>query len=107
MLPGEKISLHNRLGFIGLGHLGSKIALRLTASGFPMFVYDCDHTKAAELTAFGAQVSQSPGELAGEVDVVLSSLTDDAAVEAVYLGAGNVLRSVRPGTRIIVLSTIS
>jgi len=38
---------------------------------------------------------------------VLSCLLDDVAVETVYLGAGNVLRSARPGTRIIELSTIS
>jgi 3-hydroxyisobutyrate dehydrogenase-like beta-hydroxyacid dehydrogenase len=45
--------------------------------------------------------------LASGVDVILSSLADDFAVDAVYLRTGNVLRSARPGTRIIELSTIS
>jgi 3-hydroxyisobutyrate dehydrogenase-like beta-hydroxyacid dehydrogenase len=107
MLPNEKITLRSRLGFIGLGYLGSRIARRLVAAGFPMIAYDRDHAKAAELSALGAKVARDPGELASEVDVILSSLPDDSAVEAVYLGTGNVLRSARPGTRIIELSTIS
>jgi 3-hydroxyisobutyrate dehydrogenase-like beta-hydroxyacid dehydrogenase len=107
MLANEKITLCNRLGFIGLGYLGSRIARRLVAAGFPMTVYDRDHAKAAELSALGAKVARDPEELAGEVDVILSSLPDDPVVEAVYLGAGNVLHSARPGTRIVELSTIS
>jgi len=107
MLANEKITLRNRLGFIGLGYLGSRIARRLVAAGFPMTVYDRDHAKAAELSALGAKVARDPKELASEVDVILSSLADDSVVEAVYLGTGNVLRSARPGTRIIELSTIS
>ena len=107
MLPDQKITFRSRLGFIGLGYLGSRIARRLAAAGFPMVVYDLDHTKAVELGALGAQVARHPGELASGVDVVLSSLPDDRAVQAVYLGTGNVLGSARPGTRIIELSTIS
>ncbi len=107
MLANEKITLRSRLGFIGLGYLGSRIARRLVAAGFPMIVYDRDHAKAADLSALGAKLARDPGELASEVDVILSGLSDDSAVEAVYLGEGNVLRSARPGTRIIELSTIS
>jgi 3-hydroxyisobutyrate dehydrogenase-like beta-hydroxyacid dehydrogenase len=107
MLPNEKITLRSRLGFIGLGYLGSRIARRLVAAGFPVIVYDRDHAKAAELSALGAGVARDPGELASKADVILSSLADDSVVEAVYLRTGNVLRSARPGTRIIELSTIS
>ena len=107
MVANEKITLRSRLGFIGLGYLGSRIARRLVAAGFPTIAYDRDRAKAAELSALGAKVARDPGELASEVDVILSSLPDDSVVEAVYLGTGNVLRSARPGTRIIELSTIS
>jgi 3-hydroxyisobutyrate dehydrogenase-like beta-hydroxyacid dehydrogenase len=107
MLPDEKITLRSRLGFIGLGHLGSRIARRLAAAGFPMVVYDLDHTKAIELAALGAEIARDPGKLAGEVNVVLSCLPDERSVDDIYLGRGNVLRSARPGTRIIELSTIS
>jgi 3-hydroxyisobutyrate dehydrogenase-like beta-hydroxyacid dehydrogenase len=107
MLANEKITLRTRLGFIGLGYLGSRIARRLAAAGFPMVVYDLDRTKAVELAALGAEVAQDPGKLTGEVDVVLSCLPDEHAVQSAYLGTGNVLASAKPGTRIIELSTIS
>jgi 3-hydroxyisobutyrate dehydrogenase-like beta-hydroxyacid dehydrogenase len=107
MLLNEKITLRSRLGFIGLGYLGSRIARRLVAAGFPVIVYDRDHAKAAELSALGAGVARDPGELASKADVILSSLADDSVVDSVYLRTGNVLRSARPGTRIIELSTIS
>jgi 3-hydroxyisobutyrate dehydrogenase-like beta-hydroxyacid dehydrogenase len=107
MLRSEKITFRSRLGFIGLGYLGSRIARRLVAAGFPMIAYDRDHPKAAELSALGIKVAQDPKVLASEVDVILSSLPDDSVVEAVSLGTGNVLRSARPGTRIIELSTVS
>src|SRR5438552_12155210 len=107
MLPGEKITFRSRLGFIGLGYLGSRIARRLVAAGFPMVVYDLDHPKTVALAALGAEVAQNPGKLASEVDVVLSCLPSEPAVEGVYLGTGSVLRRARPGTRIIELSSIS
>ena len=107
MLANEKITAHSRLGFIGLGHLGSCIARRLVTAGFPVTVYNRDRGKTREIAALGAEVAQTPGELASRVDVVLSCLTDGAAVETVYLGAGDVLRSARPGTRIIELSTVA
>jgi len=107
MLPVEKITSGSRLGFIGLGYLGSRIARRLVAAGFPMVVYDRDRTKTTGLAALGAEVAGDPARLASEVDVVLSCLIDGAAVKTVYLGTGNVLRSARPGTRIIELSTIA
>ena len=107
MLPDEKVTVRSRLGFIGLGYLGSRMARRLVAAGFPMVVYDLDHTKTVELAALGAEEAPHPGKLASEVDVVLSSLPDDHAVQAVYLGTGNVLGSAKPGTLIIELSTIS
>ena len=107
MLPDEKITLRSRLGFIGLGHLGSRIARRLVAARFPMVVYDLDQRNASELAQAGAKVARHPEELAREADVVLSCLPDELAVEAVYLKAGNVLSNARSGTRIIEMSTIS
>jgi 3-hydroxyisobutyrate dehydrogenase-like beta-hydroxyacid dehydrogenase len=72
-----------------------------------MVVYDRDQAKAMQVAPPGAEVATDTGKLASEVAVVLSCLADDSAVEEVYWGAGDVLHSVRPGTRIIELSTIS
>jgi 3-hydroxyisobutyrate dehydrogenase len=106
MLPDQQVAANSRLGFIGLGHLGSPIARRLAAR-FPIAVYDRDHTKAEELRALGATIADDPRSLAADADIVLSCLPDGAAVEDLYLGSGNVLRSARPNTRIIELSTIA
>jgi 3-hydroxyisobutyrate dehydrogenase-like beta-hydroxyacid dehydrogenase len=103
----RKIASNSRLGFIGLGLLGSRIARRLAAAGFPMVVHDRDREKTKDLAALGAVVAPSAEALAEDVDVVLSCLPTDAAVEAVYLGTGKLLESARPGTRIVELSTIA
>src|SRR4051812_11918615 len=107
MLHDRDITLSSRLGFIGLGLLGSAIARRLAATGFPIVVYDVDPARAVELTALGAEVAPGPEKLANDVEVVLSCLPDESSVEAVYLGTDNVMRTAKPGTLIIELSTIS
>jgi 3-hydroxyisobutyrate dehydrogenase-like beta-hydroxyacid dehydrogenase len=106
MLLDKKITAHSRLGFIGLGYLGSRIARRLALAGFPMTVYDRDPAKTKEFEGRGVDVAIDTEHLAGEVDAVLSCLPHGAAVDAVYMGTGNVLRRVRPGTLIVELSTI-
>src|SRR5712692_5561288 len=80
MLANEKITARTRLGFIGLGLLGSRIARRLVDAGFPMVVYNRDRTKAVQFAGLGVEVAEHPGELAREVDVVLSCLADGPAV---------------------------
>ena len=102
----QVITPQAHLGFIGLGYLGSRIARRLAAAGFPLTMYDRDPARAAQLSDVG-RVSSGTAELARNVDVVLSSLTDDATVEDVYFGTGKVLENATRGTRIIELSTIA
>jgi len=103
----RKVASNSRLGFIGLGYLGSRIARRLVAAGFPMVVHDRDREKTKELAALGAEVAPDAEALAQDVDVVLSCLTNDAAVKDVYLGTDKLLESARPSTRIVELSTIA
>jgi 3-hydroxyisobutyrate dehydrogenase-like beta-hydroxyacid dehydrogenase len=107
MFPNKTNTSRSRLGFIGLGYLGSRIARRLIGAGFPMVVYDRDQAKTTELAALGAEVAHNPGRLASDVDTVLSCLADGAAVEAIYLGTSKVLRNARPGAWIIELSTVA
>jgi 3-hydroxyisobutyrate dehydrogenase-like beta-hydroxyacid dehydrogenase len=72
-----------------------------------MVVYDRDPAKAAEFSTLGVKVAPNPGTLARNTKVVLSCLSDDAAVDAVYLKPGGVLESVSPGARIIDFSTVA
>jgi 3-hydroxyisobutyrate dehydrogenase-like beta-hydroxyacid dehydrogenase len=101
------MTTQTRLGFIGLGHLGSRIAARLVGARFPLTVYTRDPAKTKALAALGADVAPDPRKLADRVDVVLSCLADKAAVESVYFGSGGVLRTARPGTVIVEMSTVT
>jgi 3-hydroxyisobutyrate dehydrogenase-like beta-hydroxyacid dehydrogenase len=107
MSSNTRIKSQTPVGFIGLGYLGSRIARRLAAAGFPPVVYDHNPAKAAEFSALGVELAPNPGSLAQDAEVVLSCLPDDAAVEAVYMGAGRALESARPGARIIDFSTVA
>src|SRR6266446_1308771 len=107
MLPSEQITSRTRLGFIGLGYLGSRIARRLVAAGFPIIVFDRDPAKTRDFSRLGIETAENPVALARDVDVVLSCLPDDGAVQDVYLGARKVLGTAGRYTTIIELSTIT
>jgi 3-hydroxyisobutyrate dehydrogenase len=107
MTPLRNITKNHQLGFIGLGHLGSPMARRLLAAGFPLTVYNRDTNRTNAFAALGAKVARDPAKLAAEVDVVLSCVPDGAAVETVYLGPAGVLRNAKPGTLIIEMSTVA
>jgi 3-hydroxyisobutyrate dehydrogenase-like beta-hydroxyacid dehydrogenase len=96
-----------KLGFIGLGYMGSRIAKRLLDAGYPLVVFNRNRTKAEELRSFGAKIAASPGELASATSIIVSSLTDGQAVRSVYVDTGGVLDRAAPGTIVIEMSTIT
>src|SRR5207237_1752793 len=96
-----------RIGFIGQGAMGSRMAARLVAAGHDMVVFDRSRDATRSLEQRGATVATSAGQLAAGVDVVFSSVTDDAALEQVMLGSGGALAGARAGTTVIDMSTVS
>lgn len=92
------------VGLIGLGNMGTAIAERLLDAGFPLVVYNRTQEKAEALGARGAVVATTPENLVEQVDVVLTSLANDEAFEAV---AERVISAARPGTVLVDLSTVS
>jgi len=96
-----------KLGFIGLGNMGSRIAKRLLDHGYQLDVYDRDVAKAQATTAQGGIVAKNILELARTADVLLSCLTNDEAVQSVYTGTEGVFAGGRPGTVVLEMSTIS
>jgi len=95
-----------KLGFIGLGNMGSRIAQRLLSHGYQLSVYDRNLVKAETIAAQGGTVAKSIHELASTVDVVLSCLTNDEAVRTVFAGSEGVFTGARPGTVVLEMSTI-
>jgi 3-hydroxyisobutyrate dehydrogenase len=95
-----------KLGFIGLGNMGSRIARRLLNNGYHLIAYDRDRAKADAMASDGALVANSIAELSQSADVILSCLTNDEAVQDVYYGDAGVLASARPGTFVFEMSTV-
>jgi len=96
-----------KLGWIGLGNMGSRIAKRLRNAGYPLIVYNRDRSKSEDLISQGAEIAASPAELAASADVIFSCLSDGTAIQSVYFGADGVLRNAKPGAYIVEMSTVS
>jgi len=80
------------------------MAERVLDAGFPLVVYNRTSGKADALASRGAESAGSAADLAGQVDVVFTSLADDDAFEAV---AGELIAGARPGTVLADTSTVS
>lgn len=92
------------MGLIGLGNMGTAVGERLLEAGHDLVVHNRSAEKAGALAARGAVVAETVAELAAAADVVLTSLADDDALEAV---AAAVAAAARPGTVLVDLSTVS
>lgn len=76
------MTLSERIGFIGVGRMGSGMASRLLAAGYAVTVYDPDATAVAALVARGAVAADSPLAVAQAAAVVMASLPNPAVVKA-------------------------
>ena len=96
-----------RLGFIGLGLMGSRLTRRLHSSGWNVQAWNRSLDPARSLARDGIAISSSVAKLVADSEVVLSSLANDAAVHSVFFDSGGVFSSAKPGTIILEMSTIS
>lgn len=106
----SEIKVHRedaKLGFIGLGLMGSRFLRRLHADGWQIRGWNRSRSTTLSLRNDGFTIEDTLGTLVRESDVLLSSLGDDNAVRAVYLGKDGVFANVQPRTIILEMSTIS
>ena len=96
-----------RIGFIGLGLMGSGMSMNLLNAGFPLTVWNRTRTKMKPLVEAGAEGADSPREVAERSDVVVDIVTDSSDVDEVLLGSRGVVHGAKPGTIVIDMSTIS
>ena len=107
-MPVTKLNqLAAKVGFIGLGLMGSRLARRLYRAGWNIRAWNRSPQPAAEIGKEGIAIAPSVAELISHSDVILSSLANDAAVRSVYLDKGGVFSAANPGTVILEMSTIS
>jgi 3-hydroxyisobutyrate dehydrogenase len=94
-----------RIGFIGLGNVGSQLAGNLQRQGASLTVRDLDPQRVAEFVARGAKGASSPRELAAGVDLVITCLPSPAACAEVMEAPEGVLAGLAPGKIWLEMST--
>lgn len=95
-----------RVGFAGLGRMGSPMARNVLSAGFPLTVFNRTAEKAEALAAAGASVAATPAELAAGADVVVTMVADADAVRALLEGPEGILAGASPGLVLVEMSTI-
>lgn len=96
-----------KIGWIGLGRMGSALAKRLLADGHDLTVYNRTRSKAEPLAALGAKIVDTPVELADR-DVVFIMVSAPADLEQVTIGENGLLTDKKFAPRIIIdSSTVS
>ena len=96
-----------KVGFIGLGNMGSAIAHNLIKAGHDLTVYNRTRSRAETFAALGVSIAETPGEAAVDAEVLITMLADDAAVDGVMFSPGNAIQAQPPGGIHISMSTIS
>ncbi|MFS4467477.1 NAD(P)-dependent oxidoreductase [Maribacter sp. 2210JD10-5] len=95
-----------KIGFIGLGIMGKPMAMNLLKAGYPMVVYNRTASKADALKEAGAEVAAAPKEVAEQVDVVISIVSDTPDVEKIALGEDGIIHGVKNGMLYIDMSSV-
>ena len=93
------------VAFIGLGAMGSRMAMNLHAAGHKLRVYNRDRAKTKPFADQGIEVCDSPAAAAKGAEFVCSIVSDDIATREVMLGDKGVVGAAAPGTIILDSST--
>jgi 3-hydroxyisobutyrate dehydrogenase len=94
------------IGIAGTGRMGSAIAARLLGLGHTLTVWNRTPEKARSAVAAGATAAATPAELATRADVIITILTNAAAIDAVYYGKHGLLAGEVRGKLFIEMSTV-
>jgi 3-hydroxyisobutyrate dehydrogenase-like beta-hydroxyacid dehydrogenase len=96
-----------KLGFLGLGVMGSEMVLRLLEKGHTVTGYNRTQGKAARLMEKGMKWAGSPKEVAAASDFTFSMVTNSAALGAIVEGPAGILAGLAAGKTLIDMSTVS
>jgi 3-hydroxyisobutyrate dehydrogenase len=96
-----------KIGWIGLGNMGSPMSQRLVKEGYSLTVYNRSKAREEALKLMGAAVVSSPRLLMEQVDVIIIMVTDDQAIREIFTSENGLLGSKTNGKIIINMSTVS
>ena len=99
--------MSERIGFIGLGRMGTAMAANLARAGFPLTVHNRSPGPMAAFAAeHGTATAADPAALAEASDVVITMLADDEALRDVMAGPRGAIAGLRPGSLVIDMGTV-
>jgi len=96
-----------RIGFLGLGTMGSAMAANLLKHGFPLIVWNRTSAKMEPLLRLGAKPGKHPAHAASEADVVITMVSRPQDVEHIVLDADGALEGLQAGSVLVDMSTVS
>jgi 3-hydroxyisobutyrate dehydrogenase-like beta-hydroxyacid dehydrogenase len=96
-----------KIGFIGLGIMGSRMAANLQKQGYNLVVFNRTREKAESLLAGGAKWADSPAALAAQVDIIFTMLAHPGAVEELALGEDGIFSHLMSGRLWVDCSTVN
>ena len=97
----------SRVGFVGLGAMGSRLAGRLLDAGHRVYATNRTPTKAEALIERGLLWRATPRDVAASTDVIFSMVSDDDALQAVTTGPDGIFAALAPGKVYVDMSTVS
>ncbi len=96
-----------KIGFIGLGIMGSSMAMNLLKNNYDLTVYNRTKSKANSLVKAGAKLAEAPAEAAKDADILITMLGDPIAVENTALGKDGFLSSLKKNALWVDCSTVN
>uniref|UniRef100_A0A8C3EC99 3-hydroxyisobutyrate dehydrogenase n=74 Tax=Telluraves TaxID=3073808 RepID=A0A8C3EC99_CORMO len=106
MVCSRTMASKTPVGFIGLGNMGNPMAKNLVKHGYPVIAYDVFPEACKEFQDLGAQVTESPADVAERADRIITMLPSSPNAKEVYTGANGILKKVKKGSLLIDSSTI-
>ena len=94
-----------RIGFVGVGLMGSSLAKHLLAAGFPVVVHDIDPVKVDAIVKQGGTKAGSPDRIAAQADVIMLSLPSSPVVNEVVTNSLKLFETGRKGLIVIDATT--
>ncbi|MHB1160706.1 MAG: NAD(P)-dependent oxidoreductase [Chloroflexota bacterium] len=97
--------MSDRLGFIGIGTMGTPMSRRLVAAGYQLVAYDVNPRAMAPLLELGAEAGASPADVAERCSKVITILPNSGIVEQVVLGPSGLAEGFSPGSVLMEMSS--
>ncbi len=96
-----------KVGFIGLGGMGTGMCKKLLEAGHPVTVFNRTSSKAESIRQLGAEIKDTPRQVAENVEILITMVSDDKALKDVVFGDDGALKGLQPESIHISMSTIS